>query len=319
MPSAAWALKIVKAAEDRILEFVAPYFEITEDPSLMPRDVLGCGHYGCVFSTDNPNVVIKLTSDGSEALFVASTFVINDEFEVRPGGLVDYLGVAKIKGASFRDREVYLIIREAAKCVGLDQIEECCPNRIPDTDWLPWDEQLEEARKYGSMAGQALLDKFMKIGHTKAFSAWASEQRFICYEMLGRGGRKMIREMLPDYDADMGLEGFWGILTDRKHDLYCAIALYCYIKSLRDMRAGSGTRFWDNLIDVVEKYLWCGVLLSDIHGGNIGLSTGWERRFEKDNYIRDRVVSAPIVTDPGHATFLDSSLVRKSVGAMFTI
>lgn len=39
---------------------------------------LGCGHYGCVMPTDDPEVVCKITSDATEAVFIAAAMTLGE-------------------------------------------------------------------------------------------------------------------------------------------------------------------------------------------------------------------------------------------------
>ena len=69
----------------------------------------GCGHYGCVFPTSRPNVVLKITTDPSEAEFVKTAMQIGRW----PDGIVVYYQIKAI-GDTYRGRGVHLIWREEA-------------------------------------------------------------------------------------------------------------------------------------------------------------------------------------------------------------
>jgi len=110
---------------------------------IAPMTQFGCGWYGCVMSTWAPNVVLKLTTDTSEAMFanVAANAGREQLGEARwrklnpverarfqPPGVVKYFAVAKLKGINLRGRDdkeeraggrsVYLLWREAAHDIG---------------------------------------------------------------------------------------------------------------------------------------------------------------------------------------------------------
>jgi hypothetical protein len=79
----------------------------------------GSGHYGTVFPTHDPHVVLKITSDPSEAELVAFTVdAARREKHGMPEGLVRYHRIFQLPG-SYRSRPIYIIWREAARVVGL--------------------------------------------------------------------------------------------------------------------------------------------------------------------------------------------------------
>jgi hypothetical protein len=93
-------------------------------PEWLPRQIsgkkvrhfqeYGCGHYGCVYPTTQPGIVFKVTSDPTEAFFVA--YVLRTKQQV--DGLVGYHQVLAIEGESRRNRPVFVIVRDEAMHVG---------------------------------------------------------------------------------------------------------------------------------------------------------------------------------------------------------
>jgi len=73
----------------------------------------GCGHFGCVMPTHDPTVVLKLTSDKSEAQFARLTLDHDDQ-----PGIIPYYKVVQVEGAQRRGRPIYLLWRQAADDVG---------------------------------------------------------------------------------------------------------------------------------------------------------------------------------------------------------
>jgi len=75
----------------------------------------GCGYFGCVMPTHDPNVVMKLTTDTSEALFANLAASLGD---MQPPGIVKYFAVVKLRDVTARldgsDEPVYLLWREEA-------------------------------------------------------------------------------------------------------------------------------------------------------------------------------------------------------------
>jgi hypothetical protein len=73
---------------------------------------LGCGHYGCVMPTHEPNLVFKLTTDVSEAAFVARAL------ELEPtAGIVEYRGIYST-GLAHKGRPLFVLWRTEAFSVG---------------------------------------------------------------------------------------------------------------------------------------------------------------------------------------------------------
>ncbi len=77
----------------------------------------GCGYFGCVSPTDTPNLVVKITTDESEAWFahVAMQLAQQDGW---PVGMIAYHKVLKLDGRKHRNRPVYLLWRDEAWDVG---------------------------------------------------------------------------------------------------------------------------------------------------------------------------------------------------------
>lgn len=73
----------------------------------------GCGYYGCVMPTNQGDLVAKITTDMSEAAFAAAALQIG-RF---PAGIVEYHRVIALP-EKYRNKPVYLLWREPATHVG---------------------------------------------------------------------------------------------------------------------------------------------------------------------------------------------------------
>lgn len=73
----------------------------------------GCGAYGCVYETQAPNLVMKVTTDVTEAEFAAQIFP-----DLKIWVTVRYYTVAHLKDAEHDHRKVFLLWRESAAEVG---------------------------------------------------------------------------------------------------------------------------------------------------------------------------------------------------------
>lgn len=79
------------------------------------KDMLGCGHWGCVFDSTGPWVV-KLTIDPNEAPIWERILRLLDEEGYGQGGLVRVKGLYRLEpGVTYggRSKRVYAVVREA--------------------------------------------------------------------------------------------------------------------------------------------------------------------------------------------------------------
>lgn len=74
----------------------------------------GSGHYGSVYPTGKPGLVMKVTSDPTEAMFVAHVLRTKTESD----GLVRYYKVFALEGESRRERPTFVLWRDEATHVG---------------------------------------------------------------------------------------------------------------------------------------------------------------------------------------------------------
>jgi hypothetical protein len=74
----------------------------------------GCGAYGCVSPTEEPGLVVKLTSDLSEATFVSWALSIDQP----KAGMIRYHKILAVPGATYRGRPVFIIWRDEAYSTG---------------------------------------------------------------------------------------------------------------------------------------------------------------------------------------------------------
>lgn len=120
VPNPAWATSAVARAWELMADSVPPaYLPVLDSVKATSAEDLtgqihkyGCGKYGCVFQTNDPNVVLKVTTDVTEAEFaahLAGTLV-------RPV-CVHYFSVISMN-MKHQGRPVYLLWRESANHVG---------------------------------------------------------------------------------------------------------------------------------------------------------------------------------------------------------
>lgn len=268
-----WVDRNLKDAWDRIAAQVPESWM----PERLPGkkfsvEEYGCGHYGCVMptaeTTEEENIVFKLTSDVTEARFVVMSM------ELPPTeGIVKYYKIFALKDTTHRRRPVFVLWREGAKDIGIlthsflyRLRREYASEHITDYGYDEYHiHSIQEGRK-----------------HLENFLTWARDAREkITTRLLRKEGEA----------REKTLAAIWNAFESAPAD-----ADPRHYKGLP--RIGIALRMcWDSAMmiqntDVVYPigaalghYLDEGILLADVHLNNIG-------RDKDDNLI---------ITDPGHA------------------
>ena len=109
---------------DRALTKHWDALEAAVGAELLPREKhgvmeeLGCGAYGCVLPTFSEGVVLKITTDASEAHFAAAAMQLVVQDGWWPPGIVEYYNALALS-EKYQSADVYLLWREEAHHVGL--------------------------------------------------------------------------------------------------------------------------------------------------------------------------------------------------------
>jgi len=93
--------------------------EISEvfTPKQLRREY-GCGHYGCVYATDVPGVVFKITTDETEARFIAALIDMDlNRADLLPG-LTEFYGVFELMGELGGEAQAFAMWREESVATG---------------------------------------------------------------------------------------------------------------------------------------------------------------------------------------------------------
>jgi hypothetical protein len=234
----------------------------------------GCGHYGCVMPTDDPEVVCKITSDAAEAVFVAAALSLGSF----PEGIVKYFGVFELPG-EHRKRKTFILWREAATSVGLrtdSDYDTYATNNLRRFLYL--------FKNCASAARDSLKnanDVAAMLASAKAQSDWAWEQ-----------SRKI------DLNRDEGASAIDSFLSYIRGAGRVAFALTMCDVIAETMENTDGCEL---VGDALRHYLTEGILLADVHGGNVG---------------KVKRTSGYIITDPGHAVGLEERWRAVSVPAL---
>lgn len=228
---------------------------------------LGCGYYGCVYATNDPKVVFKITSDVSEVDFIKLSYGIG-----HPNGVVKYyktiklIGTTKVNG---RQTTLYGVWREAAENVGglegSSMVSKIFSNRI--TKFLIEADSIRNTF-LESRNRSELLKNFNRLIN----SDWALEAvRYI--------------EARDEYD----IESFQ---YERSYDVSNVEQLVISFKICEKLADLMKEAPISHLIGrALRHYLDHDIILADTHTGNLGQVT----RFGRLEWV---------ITDPGNVLVL---------------
>lgn len=256
----------------------------------MPRreSLLGCGHYGCVFGTAYSNVVFKITTDINEAMLTA--YLTN--LKHQPEGIVKYLSIYELP-VTHRKRPVYILWREEAFNVGKTPDNYMISDNMKRTyDGQIAREFTNRMFSFQAAAGEArrilrnAKDQTKTLKDSSRYDAWARENyssdEYATNNIfsLDRDNGKLVERTLRIFNGPRRL----------------SLALnICRFQA--EMIAN--TEFGYEVGKALETLLEDGILLADVHMGNIGSV------HREDNF------GLVVITDPGHAVDLAGNLTVK--------
>lgn len=261
----------------------------------------GCGHYGCVMATEDPDsqIVVKVTSDPSEAEFVTTAWArlagpepldAGREGWMKswtdwPNGIVRYFQIIELE-ASYRNRPVWILWRDEAYDVG-------------DSWRLSHSANLDHYEKREISQSMWRLDQFKVNAHyvrekLKKRPEWREEAVRLWQAQRNR------RTQLYETAVELILEekrqygqwqpGFGRITYLRGAERLAAHLVACEIAA---ELMGAEPAFYE-VGQALEAFLDKGMLLADVHANNIG-------RTEED---RKSALGQWVITDPGHLVLL---------------
>lgn len=260
-----WVDRNLRTFWDRIAAQVPEaWMPIREPGKKLSVVEYGCGNYGCVTPTDDEDIVFKLTSDITEARFVVMAMELPET-----EGIVEYYKIFAIPDTTHRGRPLFVLWRQGAKDVGL--LAGIFGGRFYfDANKYGYDEYHVRNIRKGE-------------GYLRNFLDWARDVKLKLSGILKRAGPEGRERVLTDA---------WDAFENAPAD-----ADPRYYKGMP--RIGVALRMcWDLAMmiqntDVVYpigtalgNYIDEGILLADVHLGNIG---------------RDTRNDQLIITDPGHA------------------
>jgi hypothetical protein len=258
-----------------------PAIERRVGPELMPSraegegrslvvEEYGCGHYGCVVPTSNPDIVMKLTSDPLEAHFVAAALRIGKP----PLGIVHYASVYQLP-AHYRRRALYVLWRESAESVG-GLTKEQGGDAYEAAARRHFRNRLERF-KYLAVECKRIVDRAADMKRTLSEAAR--------YEVWAREHVEL--HHVEERDVGYSKHAFAQFKGAQR---LAALLRGCEIVAELMEHEPEG----DLVGEALSFYMQNGLLLADVHANNVG-------RVRRVDY------SKPVwaITDPGHAVPLD--------------
>jgi len=250
--------------------------EMRESGMPMPDldDELGTGHYGAVYSTEDPEIVFKVTSDPTEAHFIKKATPLGF-----PDGIVEYYAIIDMEG-TFRKRGTYGIWREAAFVVGLPH-QDFGRDDYQKRSLRDFRNHLDWFKTAAAVARDTLKrskDPAALFSESKRYEQWAWDNISTDEAMPPMVYGGMRREPLKGYRGSQRVAAAiraCAVVAENMEHTY-----------LSDLVGGALSFYLDN-----------GILLADVHGNNVG------RVARRDDY--DEGEGPWVITDPGHAVFLD--------------
>ncbi len=239
---------------------------------------LGCGHYGCVLATSRDDIVLKVTSDPSEAAFV--TILLRHKLEQE--GIVRYFDVRKIPGER-KGRDLYAIWRESAYDVG-----KLFPTRFGFSK-DDYDRQVLNRVKDRLMAFKGWAHD-IRTWTRKTSNPWPIFESAL--KTLANGGHAL--DLVELDDREKVVIRRWPIGDTQTR--ITVLLRACELSAEMMANEPDGYLVGTALKDLLEA----GILLADVHTDNVG-------RVDREDHK-----GAIVITDPGHAVFLKRELATEA-------
>ena len=252
---------------------------------------LGCGHYGCVYETDSPGVVCKVTTDVSEAAFIGIVKNFEKAGELLPSGLVKYFDILALEGKRGK-RDAFILWREEAfgfegsGFVGLwDVPKDFLPSNDPKGDpfrinlWRSFKKSLSDFLA-GARLVREVIQRHKKRMGAEEYWDWVENQFRAVDEHWGdfnevlHGGASAFSYFQP------------------RHPLHLAFKLFLLFDTAMNMTNEQGSHY---IGEAFQFFLNKKIVLADVHLANVAFVNRDDGDFSSD---------VPIIVDPGHAVFL---------------
>lgn len=257
-------------------------------------DMLGCGHYGCVWSTEKEDVVIKITTDPTEAAFIAVYLKIVKEQNYPIEGVVEYYDIVQLP-ETYRKRPVFVLWRQEAASVGIWDIKHSLRSAAHGNESYYLQNLVAVERwvtGYQMIAGEirVKLDRIYKKSPQKYYDALQhAVENFDDY--LGRSfdfvmGRQ--KDRISPSMSDFAIDNFREALRNWRGQQAITYGMALLMSIQEEMLNHQSTYEIGQFFGTLHEN---GMIPADVHLGNIGIIKGND--------------ASPVVTDPGHIINLD--------------
>ncbi len=235
----------------------------------------GCGYFGCVMPTASSSLVVKITTDESEAWFayVAMQLAKRDDW---PPGIVRYHKVLKLEGRTHKRRPIYLLWRDEAWDVGfLSGLygSRRDPHDLELTGYINLITNLMEYDRWTALA----LTRMRKASDPKKLVQQALR--------LEQDAWQAVAEQLSFRGDTIQVTARSEPTRNPAQDFAFAVRACATVAQFM-----ANTYANDTIGMTLEYYIDAGLLISDLHAGNIG-------RVQHPEYEDLQ----PGITDPGLA------------------
>jgi hypothetical protein len=259
-------------------------------PDKAPREhsvkEYGCGAYGCVMPTNQQGLVLKITSDATEAWFahVAQQLARDDGW---PRGIVHYRRVIGLVDQFWQGKMLYLLWRDEATSVG--EVDRVVPNIR-----LLLDGYMDIVDVVMGIIQQGSIDSEARVLLAMAQSLEMFEQARTFVLKRDDAGMPLV-EIVQEADSTLskGPQSTAKVLS---------VALMCIYLAAGVIEQESNCR---SLGGAIRYYLDQGLFLGDLHTGNVGLAYG-------DPYDRVVIVDPGLVS-PLRAPYFNQAIPRRAL------
>jgi hypothetical protein len=303
-----------------------------EHGSNLHTEEYGCGFYGCVMPTRDPDVVLKITNDASEAQFALQAMALVREGDIVPEGIVEYFKVLQLAhvGAerevggepNFRiyetertpresDERLYLLWRGEVSDPGflfqaVNELREAQEVMDDDRSGQPIENYIDELTV-------AYIQLGNNLAQIKSFGTWmrggfrdAPRDMRQVWGLWSRDAEYFVSSVYQGSEFSTSPFGFKQVEADFNpspdvyttfHDVSPLAVAACFrlacIQVILDVMEEVDQNV--RVGQALSYYFQRGMLLADVHPGNVGLTK------------RD----TPIIFDPGQMLRFDRTVPLK--------
>jgi len=280
---------------------------------VMPE--LGCGHYGCTYTiSSNDPVVVKITTDATEATFIAIMEKLKREGWEPPRGIVRYYGIYALKGTAKR-RTSYILWRELAIEAGLQAVQSTVYQARMEKGGDAKQTLLvikkavdiiQQFKDVAHFAFEVAFRQAKKLGEAEYY-AWLLRQK----EQDDEGFWERWNDLSDKYGSfpdPYGYSGKYRDLLKGIRDAYREQRFAWYVFVCRRIAEEMASSDVSYLIgEAMNEFMDQDLLLADVHLNNIGIVASAPR---DDN---DMPANIPVIFDPGHVVPLSDRYAQVEV------